>query len=72
MSKCKIMVPGPRVELGTPASSGQRSTDELARRYGTRIEDFFAEVKNQKLRFGGVFDIFLTWVPAFAGTTKSK
>ena len=23
------MVPGPRVELGTPASSGQRSTDEL-------------------------------------------
>ena len=25
------MVPGPRVELGTPASSGQRSTDELAR-----------------------------------------
>lgn len=26
-----FMVPGPRVELGTPASSGQRSTDELAR-----------------------------------------
>ena len=25
-------MPGPRVELGTPASSGQRSTDELARR----------------------------------------
>ena len=25
------MVPDPRVELGTPASSGQRSTDELAR-----------------------------------------
>jgi hypothetical protein len=24
-------VPDPRVELGTPASSGQRSTDELAR-----------------------------------------
>src|SRR3989338_4617236 len=26
-----FLVPGPRVELGTPASSGQRSTDELAR-----------------------------------------
>ena len=25
------MVPDPRVELGTPASSGQRSTDELVR-----------------------------------------
>jgi hypothetical protein len=26
-----FFVPGPRVELGTPASSGQRSTDELVR-----------------------------------------
>ena len=26
------LVPDPRVELGTPASSGQRSTDELVRR----------------------------------------
>ena len=26
-----IVVPDPRVELGTPASSGQRSTDELGR-----------------------------------------
>jgi hypothetical protein len=30
------LVPGPRVELGTPASSGQRSTDELARHFQTR------------------------------------
>ena len=33
------MVPGPRVELGTPASSGQRSTDELARHVFYGIQD---------------------------------
>ncbi|TSC67658.1 MAG: hypothetical protein G01um101466_669 [Parcubacteria group bacterium Gr01-1014_66] len=30
-------VPGPRVELGTPASSGQRSTAELTRRFVRKL-----------------------------------
>ncbi len=36
------LVPDPRVELGTPASSGQRSTDELVRRVAIRfgLSDF--------------------------------
>ena len=34
------IVPDPRVELGTPASSGQRSTDELIRRYLSTGTDY--------------------------------
>ena len=37
------LVPGPRVELGTPASSGQRSTDELGRQDDSlKIGDLWA------------------------------
>ena len=32
------LVPDPRVELGTPASSGQRSTDELARHTSLQLQ----------------------------------
>jgi hypothetical protein len=46
------VVPDPRVELGTPASSGQRSTDELVRLEVSAMLPCFAKASQDTSSLG--------------------
>ena len=67
--KNSCVVPGPRIELGTPASSGQRSTNELTRHkyYQYKELSYFILIflSLQSMLFLNILPSFLRPAPLF-------